>query len=108
RAELRERETYISRQSFSAPLHLSKAHSDADALVVQLVNPTAGFFDGDALDLRVEAGVGTRLVLSSPGASRVHRARGGEPAVCGQRLVVEADASVEWIPEPFIPQAGAR
>ncbi len=108
RADLRGDETYISRQSFSAPLHLSKPHADAGALVVHLVNPTAGFFDGDELNLRVEAGAGTRLVFSSPGASRVHRARGAEPAVCRQRLVVEEHASVEWIPEPFIPQAGAR
>ncbi len=89
-------------------MHLSKAHPDAGALVVQLVNPTAGFFDGDRLDLHVEAGKGSRIVLSTPGASRVHRARGGEAAICSQRLTVEEGAFLEWIPEPFIPQAGAR
>lgn len=99
---------YLSRQSFQAPIHLSKPHLESGALVVQLVNPTAGFFDGDRLDLRVEAGANSRVVLSTPGASRVHRARGGSPAVCAQHLVVEAGAFMEWIPEPFIPQAGAR
>ncbi|WP_367870327.1 urease accessory protein UreD [Luteolibacter sp. Populi] len=99
---------YLSRQSFRAPIHLSKPHLEDGVLLVHLVNPTAGFFDGDRLDLRVEAGPGTRLVLSTPGASRVHRARGEEPAVCSQQLAVEAAAFIEWIPEPFIPQAGAR
>lgn len=99
---------YLSRQSFQAPIHLSKPHLESDALVVQLVNPTAGFFDGDRLDLRVEAGANSRVVLSTPGASRVHRARGESPAVCSQHLIVEAGAFMEWIPEPFIPQAGAR
>jgi urease accessory protein len=109
RCELRpDGATYISRQSFRAPIHLSKPHLESGALVVHLVNPTAGFFDGDRLDLRVEAGPGTAVVLSTPGASRVHRARGGEAAVCSQRLVVEEGAFLEWIPEPFIPQAGAR
>ncbi len=100
--------SYLSRQSFRAPIHLSKPHLESGALVVQLVNPTAGFFDGDRLDLSVEAGQGSSVVLSTPGASRVHRARGGEPASCSQHLAVEEGAFLEWIPEPFIPQAGAR
>lgn len=100
--------SYLSRQSFRAPIHLSKPHVESGALVVHLVNPTAGFFDGDRLDVRVEAGPGSRVVLSSPGASRVHRARGEAPAICSQHLSVEPGAFMEWIPEPFIPQAGAR
>jgi urease accessory protein len=100
--------TYLSHQSFRAPIHLGKAHADAGAAIVHLVNPTAGFFDGDRMDLRIVAGTGSRLVLSAPGASRVHRARSSAAAVCEQTLRVEAGASVEWIPEPFIPQADAR
>lgn len=99
---------YLSRQSFRAPIHLSKSHVESGALLVQLVNPTAGFFDGDRLDLDVTAGRGSRLILSTPGASRVHRARGETPALCHQHLRIERDAFLEWIPEPFIPQAGAR
>jgi urease accessory protein len=109
RSELRaDGVPYLSRQSFRAPIHLSKSHIESGALLVQLVNPTAGFFDGDRLDLDVTAGAGSRLILSTPGASRVHRARGGPPALCHQRLRVERGAFLEWIPEPFIPQAGAR
>lgn len=100
--------TYISRQSFRAPIHLSKPHQESGALVIHLVNPTAGFFDGDRLDLQVEAGAGTAVVLSTPGASRVHHARGSDAALCSQRLSVEEGAFLEWIPEPFIPQTGAR
>ena len=99
---------FLSRQSFQAPIHLSKAHVESGALLVQLVNPTAGFFDGDRLDLQVTAGKDCPMVLSTPGSSRVHRARGAVPAVCRQRLAVESGAFLEWIPEPFIPQAGAR
>jgi urease accessory protein len=99
---------FLSRQSFQAPVHLSKAHVESGALLVHLVNPTAGYFDGDRLDLRVEAGAGCAMVLSTPGASRVHRARSDQPALCRQNLAVERGAHLEWIPEPFIPQAGAR
>jgi urease accessory protein len=99
---------FLSRQSFRAPIHLSKAHIESGSLLVHLVNPTAGFFDGDRLDLDITAGKDSRLVLSTPGSSRVYRARGESPAICQQRLTVESGAFMEWIPEPFIPQAGAR
>ena len=99
---------FLSRQSFRAPIHLSKAHVESGSLLVHLVNPTAGFFDGDRLDLDITAGKDSRLVLSTPGSSRVYRARGESPAICQQKLTVESGAFMEWIPEPFIPQAGAR
>jgi len=103
-----EGKPFLSRQSFRAPIHLSKAHVESGSLLVHLVNPTAGFFDGDRLDLDITAGKNSRLVLSTPGSSRVHRARSETPAICHQRFTVESGAFLEWIPEPFIPQAGAR
>lgn len=99
---------YLSRQSFRPPVHLGKSHLESGTLLVNLVNPTAGFFDGDRLEIDVTAGHGSRMILSTPAASRVFRARGETPAFCQQELRVERDAFLEWIPEPFIPQAGAR
>jgi urease accessory protein len=99
---------HISRQAFRAPVHLSKSHLDHGSLVQSIVNPTAGFFDGDRLEMNVEVGHGARLVLSTPSASRVYRTRSGAAAETRQRFRVEQDAFLEWIPEPFIPHAGAR
>jgi urease accessory protein len=98
----------ISRQSFRAPIHLSKSHVAEGHLVQSIVNPTAGFFDGDRLEMKVEVGNGAKLVLSTPSASRVYRTRAGGAAVCAQHFSVAQDAALEWIPEPFIPHAGAR
>ena len=39
---------------------------------------------------------------------RVYRTRSGGAAVNCQKFRVEENASLEWIPEPFIPHAGAR
>ena len=46
---------FLAEQDFRAPVHLSKAHvsDDGAALVVTVVNPTAGFFDGDELAMDV-------------------------------------------------------
>lgn len=98
----------IAHQSFRAPIHLSKSHIDQGHLVQSIVNPTAGFFDGDKLESDIEVAAGAKLVLSTPSASRVYRTRSGKAAVSDQQFRVGENASLEWIPEPFIPHAGAR
>lgn len=99
---------FISHQSFRAPVHLSKSHLDQGHLVQSIVNPTAGFFDGDYLETNIHVAPGAKLVLSTPSASRVYRTRSGAAAVSCQKFRVEENASLEWIPEPFIAHAGAR
>jgi urease accessory protein len=99
---------YISEQSFRAPVHLSKSHVDHGHVVQSIVNPTAGFFDGDHLQSDIHVAPGAKLVLSIPSASRVYRTRSGAAAVSCQKFRVEESGSLEWIPEPFIPHAGAR
>ena len=111
RCETREDGTpFIAHQSFQAPVHLSKAHlsDDGKILVLTIVNPTAGFFDGDKVDSDVTVGRGAALALSTPSSSRVFRTRSGKDAVCDQKFSVESGGFLEWIPEAFIPHSGAR
>lgn len=98
---------YLTAQDFRPPVHLGKAQLDAGALIVTIVNPTAGFFDGDQLQVRAEVEKGARLVLSTPSSSRVFRARGDQPARCEQEFIICSGAYLEWIPEAFIPHSGA-
>jgi urease accessory protein len=99
---------YISRQKFRAPIHIGKGHVDQGQLVLNIANPTAGFFDGDRVDTEVTVAFDARLVLSTPAAARVYQTRSGRPAANFQEFHVEGNASLEWIPEPFIPHAGAN
>jgi urease accessory protein len=98
---------YISDQSFRAPIHISKSHLDERSVVLSIVNPTAGFFDGDLLETEITIAENARLVLSTPSSSRVYPTRSGKPARNFQKFHIEENASLEWIPEPFIPHAGA-
>ena len=99
---------YVSQQDFRAPIHLSKSHVDNGFLVQSIVNPTAGFFDSDLLDVSVKVGPFAKLVLSTPSASRVYRSRNGNGTKVTQNFQVSEDAVFEWIPEAFIPHAGAK
>jgi urease accessory protein len=99
---------YLRSQSFRAPFHLSKPHEDAGALVVNMVNPTAGIFDDDEIELEATVESNANLVLTTPSSNRVYRSRNGSYATVKQILRVEANASLEYYPEPFIPHSGAR
>ena len=96
----------LRHQSFRAPMHISKPHHDAGMLVVNVVNPTAGFLDGDRVECRIEVEAGGRLVLTTPSASRAHRMRDGF-AELRQELRVANGGFLEFWPELFIPQGGA-
>ncbi|MEI7953651.1 MAG: urease accessory protein UreD [Verrucomicrobiota bacterium] len=98
---------YISRQSFCAPIHIGKALMVDGHLLLNIANPTAGFFDGDRVTSDVTVASGARLILSSPAAARVYQTRSGRPAANCQHFHLEEQAALEWIPEPFIPHAGA-
>lgn len=98
----------LKHQSFRAPMHLSKPHLDGDTLVVNVVNPTAGLFEGDEISCKVRVETGARLLLTSPSASRAHAMKGSGEARLTQEFSVESGAWLEVLPEFFIPQAGTR
>lgn len=101
--------TFLSRQSFRAPIHLSKPHWDGSHLIINVVNPTAGLFAGDHIEMTVRVHAGARAVLTSPSAARVFRAK--DPSLETQAvhtLLVESEGRLDVCPEILIPHGGAR
>lgn len=99
---------HLREQSFRAPMHLSKPHEDEDALVVNLVTPTAGVFDDDEIELDIRVEQNSSLVLTTPSSSRIYRSRKGGVGKVRHSLHVAEGGFLEYYPEPFIPHAGAR
>ncbi|MEO6568156.1 MAG: urease accessory protein UreD [Opitutaceae bacterium] len=99
--------TALAAQSFRAPYHVSKAYwdSDARALLVQVVNPTAGILSGDRLESEIAVGTGAALMVTTPSASRVFKMKTGS-AECRQRFAVAAGGWLEVMPEPLVPHRG--
>jgi urease accessory protein len=98
----------LNHQSFRAPMHISKPHLDGDTLVVNVVNPTAGLFEGDEVSCKAQVETGARLLLTSPSATRAHCMAGSGEARLTQHFSVEKNGWLEVWPELFIPQAGTR
>jgi len=108
RAEARDDgQTFLARQSFKAPFHLSKPYWDGHALIVQVVNPTAGILEGDRLESKISVGSGAAVLATSPSATRIFQMKTGE-AESRQRFVIETGGWLEFMPEPLVPHRGSR
>jgi urease accessory protein len=99
--------TVLRRQSFAAPVHISKPHHDAGWLVVNMASPTPGLLAGDRVNVRVVVEPGARLLLTAPSASRIHTMPAGH-AELRQEFHVAAGGSLDFCPEYLIPQAASR
>lgn len=89
----------------TVPLYLDRA--DAGMAFVYVQNPTGGVFAGDALDLRVAAGPGARVHVTTQSATKLYRMDGGR-AVQELCFSVAERAYLEYVPDALIPQAGAE
>lgn len=101
--------TVLREQAFRAPFHLSKPYWDPDAraLLVQVVNPTAGVLDGDELSSDISVGPEAALVVTTPSATRVFRMREGG-AGSRQTFAVASRGWLEVMLEPLVPHRGSR
>src|SRR5260221_383468 len=95
-------QSVLRHQSFRAPYHISKPHSDAGVLVVNIANPTAGMLSGDRARLQVRVASEAALLLTLPAANRAFRMPSGTAEV-EQRFEVAAGGWLEHWPELFIP-----
>ncbi len=99
--------TYLARQSFAAPFHLSKTYWDGDILLVNVINQTAGLFGGDALASHVVVEGRACVLLSSPSAARFHPSAGREVRL-DQCFEIRGGAFLDVFPEISIPQRESR
>ncbi len=95
--------TVLRRQSFAAPVHISKPHRDEGWLVVNMASPSPGLLSGDRVNVNVEVESGARLLLTAPSANRIHTMAEGFAEV-SQRFTVNAGGSLDVCPEYLIPQ----
>lgn len=86
--------------------HVGKPYWDGRVLAVQIVNPTAGLFAGDQMELKVALEEETQVELTSPSASRFY-AMGDRPARIRQEFKVGKGAWLEYYPNWVVPQQGS-
>src|SRR5207302_2511385 len=75
--------------------------------LVYLLNPTAGLLDGDAQLVEVQAGPGTRAVVTGQSATRIHPCLHGFSTQQWHMRVAEG-AILVVLPGPALPFQGCR
>lgn len=99
--------TVLSHRQAGGLCHVSKPYWDETVLGVQVLNPTAGFFAGDAMGLRVEVGEGARVAMTSPSATRFYSMEDGKASL-RQEFEIGKGAWLEYRPDWIIPQDGSE
>jgi urease accessory protein len=104
--------TRLVRRAHAGPLRVQKAlyPEGPRACQVILVHPPGGVVGGDALDIGLRLGAGTRVLATTPGAGKWYRA-GSRPGTQLSRqqvrLRVDEGAALEWLPQETIFYDGA-
>ena len=96
-----------ARVPFAVPWVLRADPHWPELAAVYLAMPTGGIVQGDRLDLHIHAEPGSIVHVTTQSATKVY-AMERNCAIQRLRLEVEADAYVEFWPDPLIPGPGAR
>ena len=103
-----QKRTRLVRRYRTGLFHLSKPYVDGKQLVVQVVNPTAGIFEGDCLESRIAAGKDACACVFSPSSTQVYAMPNGGKAHFRQEVSVAPGASLAVMPRWLVPHKGAR
>lgn len=99
--ERRGDSTRLSHSRHNGPLYVQKPFypEGLDHPHVYLLHPPGGIVSGDCLEINIDAKSNTGVLVTTPGAARIYRAREEQPL---QRqtigLTVGKDAVIEWFP----------
>ncbi len=100
--------TVLAKRMHSGPLVVQKPFYPGDgACHVYLLHPPGGLVGGDQLELQVLCQTHSQVLLTTPAANKFYRSL-GERATIEQVLKVEANASLEWLPQETILYSGCQ
>jgi len=107
------RGSVLKNSHHKGPLYVQKAfYPEGKHLAhVYILHPPGGLVSGDNLSIQANAGTDSKVLLTTPGAGRVYKARSDRSLQQQKvRLNVNTGASIEWLPLETIlyPNANAR
>ena len=99
--------TALVRRKRCGPLAVQRPFHPGDGVChLYLLHPPGGVAGGDTLDVDVLARTGAAALVTTPAATKAYRTLGA-PSAMRQTLVVEGNASLEWLPQETILFGGS-
>lgn len=106
--ESRGGRTVLTERRHRGPLAVQRPfYPEGDVCHVYLLHPPGGVVGGDRLNIRVNAGNGSRALLTTPAAGKFYRSE-GPTARQSVHLTAGRTAVLEWLPQESIFYRGAR
>lgn len=102
RVSARSGATRIENLRQSGSLRVLFPHGTRNALQAVLTNTSGGVTGGDAFQTRLHADAGATLTVTTQAAERAYRAQPGQTGYVETRLVAEAGAHLNWLPQETI------
>ncbi|WP_067094001.1 urease accessory protein UreD [Marinomonas atlantica] len=108
-----KRGTVLKTCDHKGPLYVQKPFypEGKDTAHIYLLHPPGGLVSGDELVIKSNQASDTHVLITTPGAGRVYKARPDRTLQCQTtHLHVPTDASMEWLPQETIlyPDANTR
>lgn len=108
--------TVLKRSRHQGPLYVQRAFypEGPDCAHVYLLHPPGGVVSGDTLDITLEAKSRAKVLITTPGATRLYRARLDRPdtqpltQIIRNQISVAEASFVEWLPAETIVFDGAH
>lgn len=101
-------ETVLAERFRRGLYHFGKGYREERRLVLQVLNPTAGLFEGDRLEGRVTVAEGAHAALLAPSSTQVYGMPDGGWATSAQTFSVGDHASLVNLPRWSVLHRGAR
>ncbi len=100
--EQRSSRTVLTNKQHSGPLVVQKPfYPEGNVCHVYVIHPPGGVVGGDTLAINITNREQSHALITTPAANKFYRS-GGPFARLTQHLTVEANASLEWLPQETI------
>jgi urease accessory protein len=100
--------TVISRRRHEGPLLIQRPFHEPDgACQVYLIHPPGGVVGGDSLAYRFEVRDGSRVLVTTPGATKLYRSP-RQPSRIQHDVLSTGSGTFEWLPQETIAFAGTQ
>lgn len=109
--ERRDGTTKLARAEHEGPLRVQRGfypEGKDGPCHVYVLHPPGGVVSGDRLLVDVRLGAGSEALLTTPGATKLYRARADADATLVQRFAVGDGARIEWLPPETIAYDGTQ